>query len=207
MRSAYWRLVHPILRWLGGLPSPREKARILIEYGRRQGIATLVETGTYLGDTVAACLPRFEHLYTIELDEALYDAARSRFNGHPNVTVIQGDSYTELNRLAFEIMEPALFWLDAHYCAGPTAKGPHDPPLEWELRAIVLRGKGDVILIDDARHMGLLAGSFRQWIRRTLLRCVPPGPGYPSLQEIRQIVDERVSSFEVRRDIIRITLA
>jgi hypothetical protein len=181
------RLVDPTRRALSGLPSPRAKARTLIKYGRQYGTPTLIETGTYYGETVAACLPHFEHVYTIELDRALYDAARARFADEARVTFIHGDSYTELRRIASKVGGPALFWLDAHYSAGDTAKGPHDPPLPWELRAIVARGQPDVILIDDARHMGLL-------------------PGYPSIEEVLQLVAERVSTFEVRRDIIRITL-
>jgi len=160
----------------------------LIRYGRRHGTSTLVETGTYQGETVAACLQHFKRIYTVELDQALHGAARDRFADEPTVTVIHGDSYTALTRLASEVAEPALFWLDAHYSFGETAKGPHDPPLPWELRAILERGKPDVILIDDARHMGVL-------------------PDYPSIEEIRQLVGERASSFEVKRDIIRVTLA
>jgi hypothetical protein len=184
----YLRLVHPVVRQLSGLLTARQKARTLIRYGRRHGTSTLVETGTYEGETVAACLHHFERIYTVELDQALYTAARDRFADEPTVTVIHGDSYAELSRLASELAEPALFWLDAHYSFGETAKGPHDPPLPWELRAILERGKPDVILIDDARHMGVL-------------------PDYPSIEEIRRLVGERGSSFEVRRDIIRITLA
>jgi hypothetical protein len=207
-KSAYWWLVHPLLRRLGGLASPKEKSRTLIEYGRRHGTPTLVETGTYQGTTVAACVPHFERLYTIELDRTLYEAARDRFKNEPTVTVIHGDSYAELSRVASRLQEPAIFWLDAHYCAGPTAKGPHDPPLLWELRAIVERGKPDVILIDDAHHMGVEPGWFDQWMRRIFLRrMLPAGPDYPKIEEIREIVGGRARTFEVQRDIIRIKLA
>jgi hypothetical protein len=184
-RFVYLRLHNPIARPLSGLPSAREKARTLTRYGR--DTPTLIETGTYQGATVAACLSQFERIYTVELDQALYEAARDRFAHEPTVTVIHGDSYTELSRLASEVEGPALFWLDAHYSFGETAKGAHDPPLPWELRATIGRGKPDVILIDDARHMGVL-------------------PDYPTIDEIRQLVGERASSFDVRRDIIRITL-
>lgn len=162
------------------------KAQTVILYGQRT--PTLIETGTYKGATVAACLGHFERIYTIELDQTLYEEAHTRFDNEPGVTVIHGDSYTELGRLASEVPGPVLFWLDAHYSYGETAKGPYDPPLPWELRAILERGKPDVILIDDARLMGVL-------------------PGYPSVDEIRQLVGERASSFEVENDIIRIALA
>ena len=179
------RLIHPIRRKLSGLPTEAMKAKTVIRYG--QGISTLVETGTYHGATVAACLGHFGRIYTIELDGALYEAARIRFADEPSVTVIQGDSSTELGRLAALVDGSALFWLDAHYSYGETAKGPHDPPLPWELRAILDRGEPDVIMIDDARHMGVL-------------------PDYPSIDEIRQLVGDRASSFEMENDIIRIML-
>jgi hypothetical protein len=185
---AYDRLVDPIARRFSSAPTPREKVLLLISYGRRHGTETLIETGTYHGATVAACRRHFKRIYTIELDQALYAAAKARFGDDSTVTVIHGDSYTELNRLASDVEGPALFWLDAHYSAGETAKGLHDPPLPWELRAIVSRGERDVILIDDARLMGV-------------------NPGYPSVEEIRQIIGERELRLEIRRDIIRITLA
>jgi predicted O-methyltransferase YrrM len=188
VQPVYVRLAGPIMRRFSGLPSAREKAEVLIQHADRQRTRTLIETGTYQGETVAACLAHFDRIYTIELDQSLYEAARDRFAEEPSVTVIHGDSYTELSKLAAEVTQPVLFWLDAHYSYGETAKGEHDPPLPWELRAIVARGKPDVILIDDARHMGVL-------------------PDYPSIEEIRELVGERASSFEVEHDIIRVTLA
>lgn len=186
-RFVHLRFVHPLRRRLGGLPTEPEKARTLIEYGREHGAATLIETGTYRGTTVAACLHHFSRIFTIELGEELFAAARARFADEQTVTVIHGDSYTELSRLATSVPGPVLFWLDAHYSDDSAAKGPHDPPLPWELRAILERDTPDVVLIDDARLMGLL-------------------PGYPSIKDIRGIVGDRAASFEVRRDMIRITL-
>ncbi len=67
------------------------------------------------------------------------------------------------------------------------AKGPHDPPLPWEPPSIVARRQRDVIVIDDARLVGV-------------------NPGYASIDQIQALVYARASSFEVRRDIIRIVL-
>jgi hypothetical protein len=181
----YLTLLHWAVRQLPGLPTEQQKSRTVIRHG--QSTPILIETGTWRGVTVAACLGHFERIYTIELDPALFETARDRFAGEPSVTVIHGDSYTELSRLAAKVTGPVLFWLDGHYSSGDTAKGPHDPPLPWELRAILGRSEPDVILIDDARHMGVL-------------------PDYPSIEEIRHLVGERASSFKVRRDIIRISL-
>lgn len=182
-----WQLTYSLMRGLPDLPTPREKAWTLIQYGSRNRLSTLVETGTYRGETVAECLRHFDRIFTIELDPALHAAARARFAGEARVTLIQGDSCSELSALALNIAGPALFWLDAHYSAGVTAKGPDDPPLRWELQAIARRSEPDVVLIDDVRLMGV-------------------NPGYPSLEEIRDVVGDRVSTFDVRRDILRITL-
>ena len=165
----------------------RRNARTLLRYGRRSGLSTLVETGTYRGHTVAACRGHFDRIYSIELDPSLHREAVKRFADDSSVVLIQGDSCEELMRLAPEIEGPTLFWLDAHYSAGVTAKGPHDPPLEWELRAILGRQEPDVVLIDDARLLG-------------------HGPGWPSLDQVRSIVGNRASSVEVRDDIVRIEL-
>jgi hypothetical protein len=201
LKAVYWRVVHPVLKRLGGMPTPADKARLIRRYG--QGHETLVETGTYLGDTVAGCLPHFQRINTIELDPALAEAARQRFKNESPVTVIEGDSYTELARLCNEIDEPAVFWLDAHSCGPGTAKSEHDPPLLWELQAIVERDQPDVVLIDDARHMGAQPNRFQRWVRDHLLRLQPTWPGTPTLADIREIVG---TDFEVDRDIIRITL-
>ena len=187
MQSALLRLPIRARLRLSGVPAGRAKGRILAGYGRRYGLGTLIETGTFQGDTVAACLSSFERIYSIELDEAFHRAAVERFAADPSVTLIHGDSYAELRTVAATVSEPALFWLDAHYCERETARGPHDPPLPWELRTIVKRGKRDVILVDDARLMGV-------------------NPGYPSIDEIRELAGARCASFDVRRDIIRIVL-
>jgi hypothetical protein len=179
-------LVHRVLLSFVDPMTEKEKADTVIEYGR--GMPVLVETGTYQGATLAFCVGHFDRLFSIELDDGLYEAACERFAHEASVMLIHGDSSVELNRLAGEIKDPVLWWLDAHYSDDTTAKGPHDPPLEWELRAILERSRPDVILIDDARLMGVV-------------------PNYPSIDEIRGVIGDRASTFEVHRDVIRIRLA
>lgn len=205
LKQVYWWLAHPALKWLAGLPSPKAKARLINRTGRELG--TLVETGTYLGDTVNACLPHFDRIYTIELDPTLAGRARARFADEPAVTVIEGDSEHELPRLASEIEEPVVFWLDAHFCDNNTARGQHESALQAELRAISDRGQPDVILIDDARHTGHQPGLVARLVRQTMMRRrLPVRPGYPALADIQATLMGRIESFEVRRDVIRIKL-
>jgi hypothetical protein len=165
----------------------RRKVCTLVSYGRVAGLTTLVETGTYKGHTIAGCRRSFERIYSIELDRPLHEQAQRRFAAESAVTLILGDSCEELTRLAPRIEGPALFWLDAHWSAGATAKGPHDPPIEWELRAILARREADVVLIDDARLLGVERG-------------------WPSLDDLRRLVGRRAATFEVRDDIVRIRL-
>jgi hypothetical protein len=126
----------------------------IFEYADRHGLRTLVETGTLFGDTIAATRHRFDHVYSIELSPELHEKAKRRLRRHRNVTLLQGDSADVLPGLLARLPEPCLFWLDAHYSAGVSARGPLDSALRSELAAILQRDNPrDVILIDDAPYL------------------------------------------------------
>ena len=124
-------------------------ARLLVD---ELELSTFVETGTYLGDSVAAAMPLFEELHTVELSEELAAKARQRFREEPRVHVHQGDSAGVLAGLRPRLEDkPTLFWLDAHWCDPDATPPPDECPLLRELEAIgTLRGNS-VVLIDDAR--------------------------------------------------------
>jgi hypothetical protein len=133
--------------------SHRRKRRVIRELQQRYGVRVFVETGTYLGDMTAAMLPYFAQLHSIELGADLYAGACRRFAGSPQVHLYQGDSAEVLPRIVNELNEPALFWLDAHFSGGITARGTEDTPIARELAIIFGQRIPDhVILIDDARH-------------------------------------------------------
>ena len=117
--------------WRGrkGPPPDPYKHRTLIAMARKYGLSILVETGTYTGKTVAAVEHAFDRLYTIEVDAALYEAARKRFAQSQKIEVIHGDSGLMLGELMGRIDRPALFWLDAHYSWGFTGRGQKDVPV------------------------------------------------------------------------------
>jgi hypothetical protein len=73
---------------------------------------------------------------------------------------------------ALRLMDgPVLYWLDAHYSKGITARGDEEAPILVELATIAARHQpGDLILIDDARLFGL-------------------HPGYPTLGKIRKVME------------------
>jgi hypothetical protein len=145
-----------ILRWnLAGKPVPPPhvvKQRTIRDYQKRFGLKIFVETGTYLGDMVAAVEPYFAALYSIELGEELYQNARARFAGNPKIQIMHGDSASALSALLQGISEPCLFWLDGHFSGAATAKGQVNFPVLEELDQIRRHQIRDhVILIDDAR--------------------------------------------------------
>jgi hypothetical protein len=172
------------------VPPPHEiKERTLKAYAARYRLAVLVETGTFSGTMVEALRGGFERVYSIELGDDLYDKAVRRFAGKDDVELIHGDSATELRRLVPRLDRPALFWLDAHYSGGVTARGSQDTPVCAEIEAVLASHvRRNVILIDDAR-------------------CFGTDPAYPTLDEVRSIIGSRdpAAGFDVADDIIRIT--
>ena len=129
------------------------KNLLIAQHSANFGLRTLVETGTYNGDTIAMQLPHFDHLYSIELDETLHAAARVRFAANPNVHLIKGDAALSLAELLPKLTAPALFWLDGHYSGAGTAYGLMDTPIIFELGALFAWPwvNQSVILIDDIR--------------------------------------------------------
>ncbi|MEZ5102644.1 MAG: hypothetical protein R3C15_23180 [Thermoleophilia bacterium] len=119
-----------------GPPPAMAKRALLVETGRAYGLRCLVETGTYLGDTVEAMRSTFERVVSVELSQPLHERAGRRFAGVANVTLLQGDSGDVLTELVPTLREPCLFWLDGHYSAGFTALGELETPIVKELEAV-----------------------------------------------------------------------
>jgi len=164
------------------------KQRTVVEYGRRFGARTLIETGTYIGEMVAATRRSFQRIYTIELDAPLAAAARRRFARYPHIHVVQGDSQVAIPELLKNMDEPCIFWMDAGYYGWDNFMG-NPNRLTAELEAILNhRVKGHVVLMDDARKMNGTHGA-------------PPLALF--IESVRQNHPDR--QVEVQRDIIRIT--
>jgi len=161
VRTAIRRCLRRItyLRWLLGGPlddahSFAKRAR-LCALAEEFACSTFVETGTYLGDTVAAMRRHFARVLSVELSPELYQDARRRFSRSRNVSLFHGDSSKVLPSMLYEIVGRALFWLDGHYSGAGTAKGISECPLSAELAAIRSLARRDhVIVIDDARFLG-----------------------------------------------------
>jgi len=163
------------------------KQRLLKNYAEKFGLKVLVETGTYMGETVSALEGDFAEIYSIELDDRLYERAKRKFRNHRNVHVVHGDSAIELPLLISGIDQPCLFWLDAHKC-GTSARAAQDTPIEKELQCLIRRTYlNDVILIDDAANFN-------------------GRHDYPTIDDISKTVLESGKGWtvEVKHDIIRI---
>ncbi|MBX3749523.1 MAG: hypothetical protein KF897_05505 [Opitutaceae bacterium] len=163
-----------IRRWqAAGRPPPAPdlyKYEYIRACARRHGAAVFVETGTWKGDACFMLRRDFRELHTIELAPALHAAAREELAHLPHVHAYLGDSAVELPRVVDGLAGPVLFWLDGHYCAGPSARGDEDTPISAELACLLRRPPGrDVIMIDD-------------------LRCFDGRLGYPTIDALRQLV-------------------
>lgn len=172
-----------IRRWdaqVAPLPVPDiVKQERLLSLAKRYQLTTLVETGTYLGDMIGALHGVFTTCYTIELSVPLADRAQRRFRRWSNVTVLQGDSGQVLSTLLPKLGPKTLFWLDAHYSAGFTARGPEESPALHELKAILTSTLRDfVIVVDDAADFGGVGG-------------------YPTIEHVRALVAEHAPTYQV----------
>jgi len=137
------------------VPPPHAFKQLTIEgYRRAFRLASLVETGTYAGDTVEAQRKRFRKVVSIELSPDLYRAALARFANRQNVMLLEGDSADLMESVVAQLEGPALFWLDGHYSTGITAHGNLDTPVQRELEIILASADDHVILVDDARCFG-----------------------------------------------------
>jgi hypothetical protein len=146
-----------IMRWLSrdkvGVASPPFIKRSLIKrYGKKYGCTTLVETGTYYGDSTFAVRNSFRQIFSIEFDPKFYQMAEQRFRNYRNIKIIEGDSGKVLPELVPSIDEPVIFYLDGHNCSKATLQPDLNTPIIEELDTIFSKTKNRyVILIDDAR--------------------------------------------------------
>jgi predicted O-methyltransferase YrrM len=192
--SAYKALGHYPDYWywkLRGQPvrSPHlVKQRAVREYAQRYGLRTMIETGTYYGEMVAAVRGDFDCIYSIEFDPQLARRASRRFASDSRIHILEGDSQKVLPELLKSISEPALFWLDAGYWGWVNlARDPERLSAEVEA-ALSHAVKGHVVLMDDAR---MLDGR----------------NGAPTFEQLRERITARFPGrrIEVLHDIIRIT--
>lgn len=163
------------------------KQKVVREYGAKFGLRTLVETGTYYGEMVAAMKSDFGRIYSIEFVPALAKRAARKFGRDEHVRIFCGDSRVIMPEVLALLKRPALFWLDAGYYGWVGKQGDQER-LSAELEMILSHPHPHVVLLDDAR--GLTGRD-----------------GVPSVDEVKTYVESKfpLRSVAVEFDIMRIT--
>jgi hypothetical protein len=143
----YWRLRGRPVR------SPHLlKQRTVREYAEKYNLRTLVETGTYYGEMVAAMKGRFDRIYSVEYDHQLAQRAQKKFARSAHIQILEGDSQQVIPALLQTMQTPALFWLDAGYYGWAGLQGDKQR-LTTEFDAVLRHGVKHIILMDDARGL------------------------------------------------------
>lgn len=130
---------------------PRDLVRFLLHAG---AAPVLVETGTNQGKTSRWAAAHFEQVITIEGYRPLYDKVSNDPTRPPNVKYLFGDSRALLCTLIAGLNQPAIFWLDAHWCGEETFGAEAECPVLEEIAAVNaqhFQQPGHIVLVDDAR--------------------------------------------------------
>ncbi|MGH9716105.1 MAG: hypothetical protein ACRD4R_05160 [Candidatus Acidiferrales bacterium] len=166
------------------------KQQAVREYASRYRLRTLIETGTYYGEMIAAVKSVFDRVYSIEFDPELAQRATRRFASDSRVRILEGDSQKVLPKLLKSLSEAALFWLDAGYWGwSDLARDPERLSVEVEA-ALSHPVKAHVVLMDDARMLDGRNGAptFDELSARIAARF--PGRRVELLQDIIRITPE-----------------
>jgi len=164
------------------------KQQVVVEYIKQFSPAVFIETGTYKGKMVYAVMPYLKEIYSVELDRLHFERVQRRFAGYPNIHILHGQSGQLLPRILEDIDKSCLFWLDAHWSGGSTAKGDSQTPIMQEMDSILNHPNANehVILIDDAPYFN-------------------GQNDYPTLEALKRFVLDIHPdwTFEIKDDIIR----
>jgi hypothetical protein len=134
---------------------------------------TLVETGTYQGQTPMRLSSYFEYIYTIEADPLHFERTVNVLPA--NVFSLFGQSPLILRELVPLIQRPCVFYLDAHWWANgdiTRAELEGKTPLLDELKVIGPRVFDDLIIIDDSRLFGRVTPDAGDWSSITVCRIL-----------------------------------
>lgn len=129
----------------------KEQVNFILEQARGARPRVYVETGTYHGQQLAVAAPLFARAIGVELNPEFVKASA---RAAPSAELICGDTREVLPRLARDIKEPALFYLDAHFCKTKPPISPSPFPLWDELIVLRARGYPDIVLVDDVHTFG-----------------------------------------------------
>jgi hypothetical protein len=164
------------------------KQKVVRAYGEKFRLKTLVETGTYYGEMVAAMKGRFERIYSIEFEPTLAERAARKFARYPHIRIFRGDSRVVMPEVLALLTAPALFWLDAGYYGWGGKRGDRQR-LSAEMETILSHPYPHVVLLDDAR-------------------CLTGQNGIPTVSDVKSYIESKFPrrSVAVEFDVLRITL-
>lgn len=133
---------------MGGSLTDEELAEI-----KAHNVKYFVESGTYKAETTLLVAPHFEHVYTVEIHEGLYEAAVERCKDVENITLVKGDSIKELGPITAKVTEGAVIFLDAHISGCDSGWNQiNRVPIFQELDVILPNKLGpSVFIFDDLR--------------------------------------------------------
>lgn len=172
--------------WRRGRPAPAPhgvKLATILHWADLIGARTLVETGTFRGDTVRALRGRFERLVSVELSPGLAKPVAREHRAFKNVEIVIGDSGAKLPQITASLTTPTVFWLDAHYSAGKTV-GEGVVPVYRELAGAFATIPPHVILIDDMRDFNGM-------------------DGYPTQADLTAHIEERAYKVFIANDMLQ----
>jgi len=153
----------------------------------KYNVSVLIETGTYYGLTVERIKNKVNKIYSVEIDDKLYNANNRYFKNYSNVNIIHGDSAYVLPVILDQLKnenkgEALLFWLDGHCSEKETGQGAYYSPLIFELELIkkYYSDFHSIVVIDDLRLFD--------------------GENYPSLEELKEVFGNDIFEFHEDSD-------
>lgn len=144
----------------------------------KYNIDTVIETGTYKGNTTVLFSSIFDHVYTIEVSDTYYKEVSTKLAQYKNIKCIMGSSQTVLKRILPGLKEKRiLFFLDAHWQSFW--------PLRHEIATIAKTHRDNsVIIIDDIKVPGREEIPFDKY-----------GDNECSLEYVKKELDKAYSSY------------
>lgn len=135
---------------MGGPLLYSELEEIYNYYPYLKKIKNFVETGTYKGFTTLIMAKKFEKVYTVEIEEHLYNESIENFKNEniSNITAFKGDSVEKLPEILKNINKDdgVVYFIDAH------STGSVKVPLMKEIDIILSNNINPCIYIfDDVR--------------------------------------------------------
>ncbi|MGZ4270933.1 MAG: glycosyltransferase [Solirubrobacteraceae bacterium] len=147
----------PLAGYPAEAPEGTAKRDHLLSLFRTRAHRTLLESGTFMGDTVEYFMPHAARIISVEVEPKLFADAQRKFDGVTNVEIVFGDALHVIPEIVAQLDDPPLIWLDGHFSEGVTGSGDEIEPAASILARLGSVGAptGTTIVVDDLRLFGL----------------------------------------------------